>query len=315
VPILQDSSYSAPEVEQLKKQKMTEENEGQFYVFQTVGIKEGGTHDFIDLTTAQGEWIQRKCLKKSDKSYLVFRHVPFHLQHRHWLLLPDFFASYPEELYNEISALHQVWENYYPIPLFTAEGESEKTYMETALTKTLPFELTAFYPVAIVHQNGLDKMVLLPEGWLYLFLENKVWREIKVVRYTRDNVLYGFQDVNLLLEKNRHYRRATVQTRLEAIVIPTRIKGKETNIQAHFSEQQLTWNIMQALSEPQTIKKSTLAEIEKQWSESDMPHYLERWKASFPNRPILVISTTLQEQYNVQTTNSPTPKPKPTAHF
>ena len=292
VPIQQISLCPSEEAEQFKKQKFSEKEDAQYYPFQTVGIKEGGVHEFIDLTTAKGDWVQRKCLKKSEEAYCVFRQVPFCLQHRHWLLMPDFSASYPEKFYGDTPAFTKDWENYYPVPLFTEEGKWEKDYTEAELSTTLPLELTAFYPVAQINQNGKEDIILLPTGWLYLFLDNKLWREIHVTRFKRNIFLYSFQDVNLLLSEELYIRSASVKPRLEIILIPTRIKGKEVKIRAHFCEKQLTWAEMQTFSEHKAVQKSSLTEISRQWAETEMPDHLERWKADAPNRPILVIPST-----------------------
>ncbi|MCP3176343.1 DUF4150 domain-containing protein [Desulfuromonas sp. KJ2020] len=78
-------------------------------------------------------------------------------------------------------------------------------------------------------------------GWLYVFVNGRLWREFKVEREG------FFRDVNLTYEKGQDVRPATVQTSDSRVVVPYTIRGKAVALEMTYSEVQWSWARIDAM--------------------------------------------------------------------
>ncbi|HHO68605.1 MAG TPA: DUF4150 domain-containing protein, partial [Gammaproteobacteria bacterium] len=117
---------------------------------------------------------------------------------------------------------------------------------ETAETHDL--ELMPTYPLRLVRHDD-DLSDTLRDGWLYLFIAGKLWREIRVEeRFNR------FIDVNLTRYQGQDRRPANTQAQESVVLLPRHMAkysgagfSDQTPIQAAFSEVQWSWAYIERL--------------------------------------------------------------------
>jgi len=103
-------------------------------------------------------------------------------------------------------------------------------------------EWIAVYPVRACKTEDSGGYQILPNGWLYLFRDGHLWREIRVLSRDRDGLAcYHFSDVNLLTQQGGDRREATTQGRMDQILLPVYQDGEEQYLGAIFSESQWPW--------------------------------------------------------------------------
>ncbi|ADZ92273.1 toxin VasX [Marinomonas mediterranea] len=78
----------------------------------------------------------------------------------------------------------------------------------------------------------------LRDGWLYIYLNGYLWRELQVVSEGQTGCHY--RDVNLAYERRSYPRAATGEVCRE-VVLPARINDEDAVVQVGFSEQQWSW--------------------------------------------------------------------------
>lgn len=237
-------------------------------------------------------------------SYLIFHHLPESSEYTHFLTLPD------------------VQNNAYPIPLFKDPGDPELGLQDQSaannpsnnlsenIEKKHRMELNIGYLVA---KNKEEKFHLLPEGWLYVYVDDKLWREIQVKRYTSFNeAIYDFSDVNLSLRSNprsssnssssssssfnskenewkNETREATVETQSDILIIPSLNAGRIPKVEVLFSEEQLNWDTAQKGASKKPIEIVSLPNIESNWIEQEQISKLQDWQYQAPDRDVFVI--------------------------
>lgn len=148
-----------------------------------------------------------------------------------YLLEKDLAPGYLAQDAEQWPAIKTDWASHYPIPLGKLLGKKE------ALSEAAPvIEFVALTPVD-------ENKTVLPNGWLYLFLEGNLWREIRVISCDHDGFpTYHFSDVNLLTQQGGDYREATTQGRMEQILLPVSVNGAEVHLAYAFSASQWPWS-------------------------------------------------------------------------
>ena len=119
------------------------------------------------------------------------------------------------------------------LPLGQADTHTEEDAPDQTAVELMPITPLRRLPGAEKPQNGLGG---LRDGWLYLYVNNHLWRELKV---TGNGTAY--QDVNLAHTKGQHERRPTGD-RLPRITVPYRLDNAETDVRIAFSETQWSWD-------------------------------------------------------------------------
>jgi hypothetical protein len=117
-----------------------------------------------------------------------------------WLLETDKVPAYTRQDIEAWPALGTDWARYCPIPLsfqsVLTQEDSDKINLDCACV----------YPVISTdsaQDESTDKWQLLPHGWLYLFMEGYLWREIKVTTVTHGMPIYHFSEVISLPQSGR----------------------------------------------------------------------------------------------------------------
>ena len=132
---------------------------------------------------------------------------------------------------------------YYKIPLYQVEAKEEND-------STADIELVHVFPIRFAHPADEidDHKTNLRNGFLYIFVDGHLWRELKVT--TKEGVT-RFNDVNLAWQKgaltwktNKGFREATGET-LKTIIVPNKLNGSNCQVQIAFSEVQWSWKQIQ----------------------------------------------------------------------
>jgi hypothetical protein len=132
---------------------------------------------------------------------------------------------------------------YYKIPLYQVEAKEEND-------STADIELVHIFPIRFAHPADEidDHKTNLRNGFLYIFVDGHLWRELKVT--TKEGVT-RFNDVNLAWQKgaltwktNKGFREATGET-LKTIIVPNKLNGSNCQVQIAFSEVQWSWKQIQ----------------------------------------------------------------------
>ncbi|MDW7756167.1 MAG: toxin VasX, partial [Desulfuromonadales bacterium] len=130
----------------------------------------------------------------------------------------------------------------YQIPLVqgfsTCSSEESSPRWQTALVPLLPRCYTTADADRTKAQYPRCSQDL---GWLYVFVNGQLWRELKVEREG------FFRDVNLTYEKGQDVRPATVQTSDSRVVVPYTIQGKAVALEMAYSEVQWSWARIDAM--------------------------------------------------------------------
>lgn len=101
-------------------------------------------------------------------------------------------------------------------------------------------ELMPVYPARLL-QNDKNICAPLRNGWLYIYLNGFLWREIYV-----DGQKNEFSDVNITKYQGMNERPATVQAQNNILLLPRALKNKSgpevVDVQFCFSEEQWSWS-------------------------------------------------------------------------
>jgi hypothetical protein len=160
---------------------------------------------------------------------------------------PDSRCNYADEVFRDyLERTGLSGQNYrIPVDVIEAEPDDEPLIEEKLYTTLVPVAPVRFIrpkepgPAFPVEQDR--HLAPLREGWLYLFLDGHLWREIQV------RIIEGarpvFADVNLTRHQGREERPATVEadTRL---LLPYRVgdERKPDALQICYAEQQWGWS-------------------------------------------------------------------------
>lgn len=134
-------------------------------------------------------------------------------------------------------------EGYYKIPLY-------KINARDADDNAADIELVHIFPLRYAHSDDeIDgNKNNLRNGFLYVYLDGHLWRELKV---TTDKDVTRFNDINLAWQKgsltwktNKGFREATGET-LKTIIVPNKLNGSNCQVQIAFSEVQWSWKQIQ----------------------------------------------------------------------
>ncbi|MEJ2266172.1 MAG: hypothetical protein P8X95_22225 [Anaerolineales bacterium] len=163
------------------------------------------------------------------------------------LQYPDTRCDYSGELFQEYLERTGVSGQNYRIPVDVVETErDDEPVVEARLYTTLvpvapvrfirPKEPGTAFPV-----ERDRNLAPLREGWLYLFLDGYLWREIQV-RIT-DGARPVFADVNLTRYQGCEERPATVDSDTR-VLLPYRVgdESKSDALQVCYAEQQWSWS-------------------------------------------------------------------------
>ena len=128
---------------------------------------------------------------------------------------------------------------FYKIPLYKVDAKEESD-------NTADIELVHIFPIRYAHPaDEIDNhKTNLRDGYLYIFVDGHLWRELKVT--TEQNVT-RFNDVNLAWQKgvmtwkkNKGYRDATGEE-LKTVIVPYKLNGQTCEVQVAYSEVQWSW--------------------------------------------------------------------------
>lgn len=111
------------------------------------------------------------------------------------------------------------------------KGQHEKDYNVFANVFPLRY-LTA--------EHRSDQAGILRRGWLYVFLNGKLWRELQVHGQAKMN------DVNLAAQRGKDVRKATSLGK-SSVIVPHKIAGREQTVEMAYSEVQWSWARVQKL--------------------------------------------------------------------
>lgn len=158
--------------------------------------------------------------------------------YRPWLMFPDLGPPYPPEARAHLPLLDSAQDHQLiPLPPVRAQPVAEES--RSAL------ELRAFVPVTVDERGGLTA---LPNGWLYIFIDGHLWREIRVtssVYHARAkeevSAAYAFSDVDLLRWQGRDDRAATGANQHGPLLVPTALDGQPLRVSVAFSPLPWTW--------------------------------------------------------------------------
>lgn len=128
--------------------------------------------------------------------------------------------------------------NYYKIPLYKGMPVLRGNKPDAWPVALLPtFFLRNDYDQVDTDQSTPYK-VPLREGWLYIYVNGYLWRELQVISKGDEGT--HFRDVNLAYERSAYPRPATGE-RCNEVVIPARLNYEQTLVEVGFSERQWSW--------------------------------------------------------------------------
>ncbi|REL27771.1 hypothetical protein DXX93_15200 [Thalassotalea euphylliae] len=166
----------------------------------------------------------------------------------HRELIFEGFASETENLslmiYDDKNPKHK--DTFYKIPLYQARPQASGN-------NTADIELVYTRPLIFDTQDEDEKYISQPpEGYIYVYVDGYLWRELKVIVGEQDN--RTFSDVNLAYQKgflpwkkakNKHHanqgRRDATGRPMETIVVPNKLRGQQCRVEMAFSESQWSW--------------------------------------------------------------------------
>ncbi|MFV2058276.1 MAG: hypothetical protein ACC707_17560, partial [Thiohalomonadales bacterium] len=85
-----------------------------------------------------------------------------------------------------------------------------------------------------------DKGQKIREGWLYVYVNGYLWRELEVIKNGR------MRDVNLYTYHHTYDRKATVEQDTR-VVVPHKIDGEELTVEMCYSEVQWGWEYINSM--------------------------------------------------------------------
>ncbi|WP_165729464.1 toxin VasX [Pseudoalteromonas sp. 31A1] len=132
---------------------------------------------------------------------------------------------------------------YYKIPLYQVDAKEESD-------NTADIELVHIFPIRYAHPADEidDHKTNLRDGFLYIFVDGHLWRELKV---TTNKDVTRFKDINLAWQKgaltwkqNKGFREATGEA-LKTVIVPYKLNGQVCEVQIAHSEIQWPWKQIQ----------------------------------------------------------------------
>lgn len=160
-----------------------------------------------------------------------------------WLGIDDSNACYKKEHYDLIPELYNKFDNKYPIPLFKTKGMPQTSPKDE---REYNLELINIIPVMLnqdFEEEGEHSLSLLPNGWIYIFINGHLWREIEVTAKDKSDLdIYNFKDVNLIIEQGREKRVASCTAEYGVITIPTHDEDNALEVEMAFSPIQWGWD-------------------------------------------------------------------------
>lgn len=176
-------------------------------------------------------------------------HLSFPVAVNHLNTLRLDFASVIKLLVPDSYAKKDV-EGYASLPLYT-QGDQTANLELVSIYPELETEITSPSPDSSTH---------LPDGYLYIFVDGFLWRELKVIPgqnvddLNKNSQLPSqFADINFEDHRGKEqwqrqgYARQPVSYRAENLLIPKVWNGQSTNVQIAFSETQWAWDYLLAL--------------------------------------------------------------------
>ncbi|WP_448565334.1 hypothetical protein [Thalassotalea ganghwensis] len=134
----------------------------------------------------------------------------------------------------------------YKIPLYQAKAQQPDS-------DVADIELVNTYPLIFDTIDKTDDQISpLPQGYVYIFVDGYLWRELKVIvdkfgqRFFSDvNLAYQKGFLVWKTKKNAEYanqgRRDATCEKLRTILVPNKLKGQQCKVEMAYSEQQWSW--------------------------------------------------------------------------
>jgi len=122
-----------------------------------------------------------------------------------------------------------------PIP-----GVLTSTSMEEEIEPSV--ELVPVVPARGTFTNSL---ATLDNGWLYIFVNGHLWRELSITADTDHSAFY--KEVNLITQQGRNTRKATGKATGSIVWLPRQINGENTELQIAHSNEQWNWSYIRRL--------------------------------------------------------------------
>ncbi|RFA24305.1 hypothetical protein CAI21_22195 [Alkalilimnicola ehrlichii] len=163
----------------------------------------------------------------------VFDQLPARESYRLWLAPVDPQADYDEAAQQRLGLLGEL-QGHYPIPLgdIAAHHRDEALECELETLKCLP-----------VTANAAGELIPLRDGWLYIFRNGCIWRELQVLAESTQ-----FQEVNLIAQQGRDARTPSVYPQDGVLQLPVSLGGEEIDYHFAFSPVQWPWDYLLTLS-------------------------------------------------------------------
>lgn len=151
-----------------------------------------------------------------------------------WLDFVDQGVEYPP-------AYRTAWGKRYPVPEdgYLVPLGKVNTVARDAEVKQAELEVMPVYPARFIDEAG-TALAHLRAGWLYLFLDGHLWREIQV-----DGS--ALRDVNLARYQGQDVRPTQMESEHNVVVLPMRINDRVPVIEVAYAEVQWSWGYLCAL--------------------------------------------------------------------
>ncbi|MBU2707960.1 hypothetical protein KCM76_18335 [Zooshikella marina] len=156
-------------------------------------------------------------------------------------------------------------------PLLLPIKESQQKPVNLAASQTewsnvfIPIKPLAYSSTKIDKQEANS----VRKGWLYIFVNNTLWRELKV----NNNTTYQDVDFTTYRETysgtqsqkadNAYPRRKAVGVPLQEIWLPYKIKGERQTLAITYSEVQWSWPYIQQLESNETMRQQRLQTLDE----------------------------------------------------
>jgi len=98
------------------------------------------------------------------------------------------------------------------------------------------------------HPTQGEQLIKLNNGWIYIFVNGILWREVQVIRSQSVRFADVALDREAALEQPRDYRPATGQTG-NSVTIPVTIENQEVTVEIGFSQVQWSWARIESMGE------------------------------------------------------------------
>jgi hypothetical protein len=111
---------------------------------------------------------------------------------------------------------------------------------------------------------GPQQATLLRPGWLYVFCNGRLWRELEIAKngYLRD--------VNLEHNQKKESRQAT-GTFDNRVLLPYHVAGKEQFVEMAYSEVQWSWARINKLQEDASLRRQRMQQIDLSGNDAKFP--------------------------------------------